>query len=377
MISPLGLYIHWPYCARICPYCDFNVYRARGVEAEPLVAAMLDDLKAWRERLGPRPLVSLHFGGGTPSLMEPEDITRLIGAADDLFGLEPGAEIGLEANPMEVARFAGIKAAGVERLSIGVQALNDHDLNVLGRDHGREAAIKAVETAQSLFDRVSADFIYARPGQGLRDWQTEWQEALSWGLGHYSCYQLTYEPGTAFTKKAERGAIVPADDDLTADMFTLTQDLGEAHGLEAYEISNHARGTDQRSRHNQLYWTGADWIGIGPGAHSRWGQPLKGGRQGASAVLTPGGYIKGPRQKFEAVSALEDAQERILMGLRLKEGLNREQLRLATGHDVDGEALGRFIAQGLLRERDESVRLTPEGRLYADRLAMELAPDQD
>ncbi|TGY88876.1 radical SAM family heme chaperone HemW [Marinicauda algicola] len=376
--APLGLYVHWPYCARICPYCDFNVYRAKGRDTAPLLEAMLADLARWREITGPRDLVSVHFGGGTPSLMEPAQIEAVLETAGRLFGLAPGAEIGLEANPAEKARFAGIRAAGVERLSLGVQALDDESLARLGRDHGTAGALEAMAAAQALFPRVSIDLIYAREGQSVEAWEAELTRALGFGLDHLSLYQLTIEPGTAFAKRAERGALLAPPEETAAAMFEVTQTLTQAAGLDPYEISNHARGRAHQSRHNRLYWTGADWIGIGPGAHSRIGAPRTGGRLGASALDRPERYVegaaKGTAQAMETISALEDAQERVLMGLRLAEGFDRAALRAATGHDVDEAEAQRFARQGLLVLEGERARLTRAGRLYADGLAVALAP---
>ncbi len=374
----LGLYVHWPYCARICPYCDFNVYRARGADTGALTAAILDDIARWRARTGARRLTSLHFGGGTPSLMPPGDIAAVIEAADRLFGFENGAEIGLEANPKEAARLPGIASAGVERVSVGVQAFDDASLAALGRDHGAEEALAAVADAQDLFARVSIDLIYAREGQTPDGWRAELERAVALGLDHLSLYQLTIEPGTAFARKAERGALIPPASEDAAEMFEIAQNLTATAGLQAYEISNHARGAANRSVHNRLYWTGGDWIGAGPGAHSRLGRHSDGGRLSAEAAATPGGYAAGVAEggghETAVLTALEEAQERVLMGLRIAEGLDRADLRGATGLDIDMDAARRFEAQGMLTLHDDRAAITPAGRLYADRISMELAP---
>lgn len=377
-LPPLGLYLHWPYCARICPYCDFNVYRARDRDTGPLLEAMLADLARWRERTGPRRLASVHFGGGTPSLMAPAQIEAVLEAAERLFGFETGAEIGLEANPAEASRFAGISSAGVERLSLGVQALDDAALKALGRDHDAAQGLAALETAQGLFGRVSIDLIYARERQSLAAWEAELSTVLDLELDHLSAYQLTIEPGTAFGRKADRGALVPPGEDLAADMYQLTQSLTGAAGLPAYEVSNHARRTADRSVHNMLYWTGGDWIGIGPGAHSRLGAAAAGGRLAGTAAGRPEiyaqGAVTGTAQAFETLSALEEAQERVLMGLRVIEGIDRAALRAATGLDIDADEADSFARDGLIALQPDSVQLTPSGRLYADRIAMALAP---
>ncbi|WP_439632613.1 radical SAM family heme chaperone HemW [Glycocaulis sp.] len=375
--APLGLYIHWPYCARICPYCDFNVYKAKGADSAALADALIADMARWRAVTGPRTLASIHFGGGTPSLMEAGDIARVLETAEALWGLEAEAELGLEANPAERARLADIVAAGINRLSVGLQSLDDAALARLGRDHDARAGLDALEIARSLVARVSADLIYARHGQSLADWEGELSAVLALGVDHLSAYQLTIEDGTAFARQLQRGTLVPPPEDLAADMFELTQGLTRAAGLEAYEISNHARGPDHRSRHNRLYWTGGDWIGIGPGAHGRIGSHAGGGRIAHAAPLRPADYIADslrPLAGLQHLSALEEAQERVLMGLRIAEGLDRAHLRALTGHDIDEEAAASLLADGLIVMDGSGIRLTRQGRLYADRVANMLAP---
>lgn len=376
--APLGLYIHWPYCARICPYCDFNVYKAKGADSVALADALIADMARWRAVTGPRPLTSVHFGGGTPSLMPPRDIARILETADRLWGLEPHAELGLEANPAERARLADIVSAGINRLSVGVQSLDDAALARLGRDHDARAGLEALEIARSLVARVSADLIYAREGQSLADWEGELSRVLALGIDHLSAYQLTIEEGTAFARQVKRGTLVPPPDDLAADMFTLTQTLTQGAGLEAYEISNHARGDAHRSRHNRLYWTGGDWIGIGPGAHGRIGSHAAGGRIAHAAPMRPADYIADARQpltSLERLSALQEAQERVLMGLRITEGLDRSQLRSLTGYDIDARSGDTLLADGLIVMDEAGVRLTPPGKLFADHVANALAPE--
>ncbi len=378
-VDRLGLYVHWPYCARICPYCDFNVYKAANGDPDGLLAAMLDDLALWRDRVGPRTLTSLHFGGGTPSLMSPEAIGAVIEKADALFGLATGAEIGLEANPAERHRLVGIASAGVERLSLGVQALDDASLAALGRDHDAAAALDAIEIAQSHFDRVSFDLIYAREGQSLEDWARELTRAAGFGAGHLSLYQLTIEPGTAFQKRRDRGDLKPPDDDHAAAMFELTQDVTEAAGLPPYEVSNHARTPADQSAHNRLYWQGADWIGIGPGAHSRIGRADKAGRISASALRRPVDYItgvsRGEAHQIEPLSAREEAVERVLMGLRLiEDGLNTAVTANITGTGMDPDRISALVGQGVITSEAGVIRLTRKGRVFADYAAQQLAP---
>jgi len=376
--APLGLYVHWPYCARICPYCDFNVFKARG-DDPALVQALIADLERWRSRLGPRALTSVHFGGGTPSLMSPDAVRQVIEAADRLFGFVAAPEIGLEANPAEQARFADLASAGIERFSVGVQALEDQSLVALGRDHDARTAIEAVEAAAAVAPRVSIDLIYAREGQTLAGWMEELRRASALPAGHISLYQLTIEPDTAFARRVARGELIPPADDLAAQMFAATDAATEAAGFPAYEISNHARSEADRSRHNRLYWTGGDWIGIGPGAHSRVGASASGGRVAAEAPSRPEVYIAGVASQAgwcEArLTALEETQERILMGLRVAEGLDREALRAATGRDIESSALDELTRHGLVEADAARVRLTRPGRAFADGVAGALCPE--
>lgn len=377
--AALGLYIHWPYCARICPYCDFNVYKAAGADADALTQALLADLDHWRARTGPRPLASVHFGGGTPSLMTPAQIDAVLTRAEALWGIATGAEIGLEANPKEAAAFAGLASAGINRLSLGVQALDDASLARLGRDHDAHTALSALETAQALFARLSIDLIYAREGQSPDGWARELSRVLAMGLDHLSLYQLTIEPGTAFARQAERGRLTPPGDDDAADMYALTQDLTGAAGLPAYEISNHARTRADQSVHNRLYWEGADWIAIGPGGHARLGAWASGGRLATAAAPKPADYIAraaaGAAHEIETLSARDEAVERVLMGMRLvEEGLDLDALRSLTGFEVDAGGLALALARGQLRRSGARLILTPQGRIFADAVAGALAP---
>lgn len=375
----LGLYIHWPYCARICPYCDFNVYKAAGADAGALTDALLADLDHWRDRTGPRALASVHFGGGTPSLMTPAQIAAVLARADALWGIAPGAEIGLEANPKEAAAFAELAGAGINRLSLGVQALDDASLARLGRDHDAAAALAALETAQTLFARLSIDLIYAREGQSPDDWTAELTRVLAMGVDHLSLYQLTIEPGTAFARQAERGRLTPPGDDDAADMYALTQELTEAVGLPAYEISNHARTRADQSVHNRLYWEGADWIAIGPGGHGRLGAHASGGRLATAAALKPADYIAraaaGAAHEIETLSARDEAVERVLMGMRLvEEGLDLDALKSLTGFDVDADGLALALSRGQVRREGTRLMLSRSGRIFADAVAGALAP---
>ncbi|WP_421784625.1 radical SAM family heme chaperone HemW [Hyphobacterium sp.] len=375
--TPLGLYVHWPYCARICPYCDFNVYKARG-DDDALFAALLADLDYWQRHADGRKLVSVHFGGGTPSLLSGTQIAQLIARASDCFGFAPGAEIGLEANPNDAARFEDYAAAGINRLSLGVQSFRNEALTALGRDHDAAAARQAWDLARELFGSVSLDLIYAREGQGVADWEAEFGAVLSLQPDHLSTYQLTIEPGTAFERRVKRGELVPPEDDLAAQLYSTTQSMCEAAGLAGYEISNHARAGHE-SRHNRLYWEGGDWIGIGPGAHGRIGCSENGGRIASDTARRPADYVQrvaetGTGSRVETLSALDEARERILMGLRVAEGLDVAALEVATGLGPDEEEAGRFQRQGLLTLAGGRLSLTRGGRLYADGIAQALCP---
>lgn len=377
--SALGVYVHWPYCSRICPYCDFNVYRPKN-DGEDLVAAICRDLEAWREKTGGRPLTSLHFGGGTPSLMSPHQVERVIATADRLWGLEPDAEIGLEANPNEAGRFAELVAAGINRLSLGVQSLDTRVLARLGRDHDTEMARRAVDSAQATDARVSVDMIYAHSGQTLEAWSAELDRVIGFGTGHVSAYQLTIEPGTAFGKRADRGEVFGVEEDLAADLYELTDSRLTQAGLALYEISNFARSAGDQSRHNRLYWEGGDWVGVGPGAHGRLGRACGSGRLSTAAHRRPADYVSAVVSggtgvdTAETLTAEDERAERILMGLRIALGLDRAILRRTTGLDVDEAQLDRFERNGLLIREGDRLRLTPEGRLLADGISMALVP---
>ncbi len=273
----LALYIHWPFCVTKCPYCDFNSHVRATVDEAAWQAALLADLAHEAERTPGRRLTSIFFGGGTPSLMPPATVAALIGAAARHWRIDPAIEITLEANPssVEAARFADLAAAGVNRVSLGLQSLDDDALRFLGRAHGVAEGLAALDVAQAVFRRVSFDLIYALPGQSEATWRGELTRALGFGTGHLSLYQLTIEPGTRFATLAAQGSLKPLDPDAAADLFDLTRAETAAAGIPAYEISNHARPGEQ-SRHNLTYWRYGDYLGIGPGAH---------GRRGGAATL--------------------------------------------------------------------------------------------
>jgi putative oxygen-independent coproporphyrinogen III oxidase len=372
-----GVYVHWPYCARICPYCDFNVYAAKARDTGPLFDALLRDLEGWRGRTGEREVSSIFFGGGTPSLMSGAQVAQLIAHVRSLWNVTPGAEITLEANPDDLARFGEFAEAGVDRLSLGVQSLDDERLKFLGRTHSAGDALKALDEARGKFRSISIDMIYAVPGQTLEDWRGELSRALALGADHLSLYELSIEPGAAFAFAVKRKAWAPASDDEAAELFEATQEMSEAAGLPAYEISNHARGAEHRSVHNGIYWKCGDWAGVGPGAHGR--LTIGGKRWAVEAAEKPGAYLHHVKTNglgwsvVDELDAVGQARERVAMGLRVVEGFavaDVEALRLK----VNAENVAMLVKLGFVVERDGRVALTPEGRLRADRIAAEIAP---
>ena len=379
MTAELGLYIHWPYCAKICPYCDFNVYRdrGRGEEQAALVRAIAADLEAQRALSGDRRLVSIFFGGGTPSLMDPAAAGELIALARGLWTPAEAVEVTLEANPTdaETDRFAAFAAAGVDRLSLGLQALDDASLALLGRNHDAAEARRAAQVAGATFPRLSVDLIYARPGQTPDAWRDELREVLELGAEHVSPYQLTIEAGTAFDRAVRRGTLVPPGDETAAQLYETTQAVLEAAGFTAYEVSNHARGAAARSRHNLVYWTGQDYAGAGPGAHGR--LTLDGVRTATFAPAKPADYIAavaGGRTPAgrEPLSATETAEERLLAGLRITEGLSFAEV-VALDLSPDHPKVADLVAAGLIAPDRQRLRATPAGRLLLDHVTSRLA----
>ena len=372
-----GVYVHWPYCTKLCPYCDFNIYRARGRDTAPLLDAIVADIEGHRARMASRPAETVFFGGGTPSLLAGAGIARILKVIDRTFGLVADAEITLESNPEDRARFADHAAAGINRFSIGMQSLDDSALAALGRAHDAAAAIAAVEAAQATGKRVSLDLIYAREGQTPVAWGAELCAALALPAEHLSLYQLTIEPGSAFARAVARQRLFPPDNDRAADLYELTQSLCAATGAPAYEISNHARGDAARARHNLLYWTGGDWLGVGPGAHGR--VLLDGARTATKAHDRPDDYARVVArdgvgwESAVALAPLEIAEEAVLMGLRLTDGLERAPVEALRRSPLDPLAIERFRAEGLLLEAEGRLRLTEAGRLLADHIAATLA----
>jgi oxygen-independent coproporphyrinogen-3 oxidase len=367
-----GLYVHWPFCLSKCPYCDFNSHVRDGVDPERWEAALLAELDHFAAETNGRELTSVFFGGGTPSLMAPATVAALLDRAIAHWPAVPDLEITLEANPTsaEASRLADFRAAGVNRVSLGVQALDDADLRVLGRGHDAADAVAAVRLAARTFDRYSFDMIYARPGQTVAGWRRELTEALALADGHLSAYQLTVEPGTAFLGSVARGELALPDEDTAAALYETTWEITAAAGLPAYEISNHARPGEE-CRHNLTYWRMGDYVGVGPGAHGRLslgGRVLATRTHRAPEVwlerVEARGHGEHPREPVEGPSLAADL---LMMGLRLTEGVSRSRFRAACGGEpedaVDGVALGRLSAAGLLETDDAGLRATPEGRL--------------
>lgn len=363
MTSDLAVYVHWPFCARICPYCDFNVHKERGADAVRWWTALVRELSHWAALTPGRLVSSLYFGGGTPSLAPPGVIEGVIEATARLWGFADEPEITLVANPAdaETASLQALRAAGVNRLSLGVQSFDDAALAFLGRDHDGRRARRAIEAALGVFDRVSADFIYARPGQSVDQWAEELGLALAAGLSHLSLYQLTVEPGTAFDRAVARGRWAPADEGLAADLFDLTQTMTAAAGLPAYEISNHAK-VGCRSRHNEAYWRQGDYLGVGPGAHGR--VTLAGQRRETETARAPADYlarVEGDGHGLILDAALTEEAARIekySMGLRTSDGV------VAGAGDLGalGARIDALVSDGMLERRGRRVIATADGR---------------
>jgi oxygen-independent coproporphyrinogen-3 oxidase len=367
----LALYIHWPFCISKCPYCDFNSHVRDSVNQKDWLTAMLSDMAHEAQLTQGVPLGSIFFGGGTPSLMPPATVAALIKAAEAHWGFADGIEITLEANPssVEAARFADLAAAGVNRVSLGLQALDDAALHFLGRAHSVEESLAALVIAQRHFARVSIDLIYARPAQSMADWKVELARAIGFGTGHMSLYQLTIEPGTRFQTMVQKNEFVPLDDDAAADLFEYTQlTMGEA-GIPAYEISNHARAGEE-SRHNLTYWRYQDYVGIGPGAH---------GRRTSMATQRhrkPENFLDAVARNGHGLVSEEvldrgtQAMEALLMGLRLREGVDISTLAkrflMKPTELLDSKAVDKLCALGFIHKGVDTIGVTPKGMPLLD-----------
>jgi putative oxygen-independent coproporphyrinogen III oxidase len=375
--EPLALYIHWPFCVSKCPYCDFNSHVRDSVDQEAWLAALLADMAYEAALTKGRPLTSIFFGGGTPSLMPPSTVAALIKAAGQHWGFVENIEITLEANPssVEAARFADLASAGVNRVSLGLQSLDDVALAFLGRAHSVAESLDALGVAQRHFGRVNVDLIYARPDQTEAQWQAELERALSFGTDHMSLYQLTIEPGTRFETMVRTGQFVPADNDEAATLYELTQELTQAAGIPAYEISNHAKPSSE-SRHNLSYWRYDDYIGIGPGAH---GRRLN---KATQRHRKPENYLSGIERNSHGLAseacldAETRAMEALLMGLRLADGISLQRLSERTGVATDAlldiDAVHRIAKLGLISCAGDHFTVTPQGMPLLDAILPEI-----
>jgi len=371
-----GLYIHWPFCESKCPYCDFNSYVSATVDNALWEAALLSELDRHAALTPDRLLNSIFFGGGTPSLMPPKMVGRLIDRARSLWSFANDIEITLEANPssVEASRFADFRAAGVNRVSMGIQALNDPDLKRLGRLHSVAEARSALAVAKAYFDRVSFDLIYARQDQTLEAWQSELTQAIEMSAGHLSLYQLTVEPGTAFGFRAQAGKLggLP-DEDLSADMFEVTHEICAQAGLHGYEVSNYSHKSLE-SKHNMIYWRGGDYIGIGPGAHGR--LTLSGTRHATRTALAPQAWLDRVAQRNSGTSHQEilapqdHANELIMMGLRVSDGISRRRIEGIAGAPLN--IPDHLLDLGLLELSDTQLRATKAGRPLLNQLVQAL-----
>ena len=376
-----GVYVHWPFCLAKCPYCDFNSHVADAIDQGRWRSALLAEIAHAAGRTPGGEVTSIFFGGGTPSLMAPETVAAAIAAIESAWGVAPGAEITLEANPtsVEAGRFAAYAQAGINRLSIGVQALDDDALLFLGRGHSAAEARAALALARRHFERTSFDLIYARPGQSVAAWRPELKEALDLAGGHLSLYQLTIEKGTPFYGAWRQGRLVPPGEDLGARLYEVTQELCARAGYPAYEVSNHAR-PGEACRHNLTYWRYGDYVGVGPGAH---GRVRRDGRRLATRRLrAPEAWLAAVEQQGHGGEADEtlapetQATEMLMMGLRLNEGVSRAGIRERLGGELEDfvspPGLARLLESGHLRWRGDYLQTTPKGRLVLDAVLAEL-----
>lgn len=371
----LALYVHWPFCVSKCPYCDFNSHVRDGVDQGAWRDALLADLAYEAGMLPGRRLTSIFFGGGTPSLMPPETVAALIAAAGRHWTMAPDVEITLEANPssVEAARFADLAAAGVNRVSLGLQALDDAALRFLGRAHDVAEGLAALDTAQKVFARVSFDLIYARPGQTMAAWAAELERALAFGTEHLSLYQLTIEPGTRFATLAAKGALELPDADLAADLFDATREIAGNAGLPAYEVSNHAR-PGAESRHNLTYWRYGDYAGVGPGAHGRRNGVATQRRRKPENWIARVGDIGHGIEAEEPLLPATQAVEALLMGLRLGEGVDLSRIAARNGGDarVDMATLALLERQGLVARAGDRLCVTERGMPVLEAILREI-----
>jgi putative oxygen-independent coproporphyrinogen III oxidase len=375
-----GVYVHWPFCQAKCPYCDFNSHvRRGGIDEKAYVAAFAREIAHMAALAPGRDVGSIFFGGGTPSLMKPETVAAVLDAIAGNWSLKPDCEVTLEANPtsVEAGRFAGYRAAGVNRVSLGVQSLVETDLKALGRMHTVGEALVAVSVAAKHFERFSFDLIYARPGQTVDAWREELVEALAHAPTHLSLYQLTIEPGTPFKALHDAGKLVIPDNDLARDLYDVTQDICGKYGMPAYEVSNHARPGDE-CRHNLLYWRYGEYAGIGPGAHGR--LYTERGRRALATERSPEAWLDYVTRDGhgivadEALSHESEADEFLLMGLRLKEGIDLARFAKLRGRGLDSRRIEALSAEGLVESCSTGrIRVSHSGFPVLDAIVADLA----
>lgn len=361
-----GIYIHWPYCEAKCPYCDFNSHVSRNIDQAAWKVAYLSELRRYAAETKGRTVTSVFFGGGTPSLMNPDTVADVIAEIKKLWPTANDFEITLEANPssVEAGRFVAYRDGGISRISMGIQALNDNDLKRLGRIHTASEALAAFDIARNTFERVSFDLIYARQNQTLQEWEAELKQALTLSIDHLSLYQLTVEDGTAFGDRYAIGKLrgLP-DEDLGADMFDVTQDICASFGMPAYEVSNHASDSAQ-SRHNLIYWRYGDYLGIGPGAHGR--LTLNGNRHATICYSNPKRWLDAvasghPEQSREALTREDEATEFLLMGLRLREGIDTNRYADLAQQPLNPDAVTHLTDIGMIATTKSSLVVTDQG----------------
>jgi len=380
LTTPFAVYVHWPFCLSKCPYCDFNSHvRQGGIDEARFVRAYQTEIAATAARVPGRSVSSIFFGGGTPSLMQPSSVQAILDSIGKHWTVAPGVEITLEANPtsVEATRFRGYRSAGVNRVSLGVQSLDDSALKELGRLHTGQEALSAVAVARSIFDRYSFDLIYARPRQTTDAWAAELKRAIAEAAEHLSLYQLTIEPDTPFFGLHKAGKLKIPDDDLARDLYDLTQTICTDAGLPAYEISNHAR-PGAECRHNLVYWRGHDYAGIGPGAHGR--LTIDGRRLATETDKRPEAWLVRVEENgtgltvTEKLTPGETADEYLLMGLRLAEGIDLERYSAISGRTLDAGRIAILREEGAVETTaDGRLRVTQSGFPLLDAVVADLA----
>lgn len=357
-----GLYLHWPFCAAKCPYCDFNSHVTKSVDHAAWRSAFVSEIERAGRNTQGRVLRSIFFGGGTPSLMEPATVEAIMDAVHLTWPTANDLEVTLEANPtsVEAQKFADFRTAGINRVSMGIQALNDPDLARLGRMHTASEGLAAFDVARKTFDRVSFDLMYGRQNQSLIQWETELSQALALGLDHVSLYQLTIESGTAFGDRYKRGKLAGLpDDDLSADMYSLTQDICSNYGMPRYEVSNHAKDGAE-SRHNLIYWRYGDYVGIGPGAHGR--VTVDGVRIATEQEKMPTAWLLGEkREAQETLSGQSQAIEFLMMGLRVADGVDLRRFERLAGHPIPQARILELVDLGFLNASDTHISVSNQG----------------